>query len=626
MRKTLEVVERHLIDNTYKEEQVQLEPRGSLQSINPKQLNTYPFKKNKNRKYSYGDSVHTEVAPGKILNLHLGPISSYARYVDDMEDRKAVVISGNKTLDTWICRGFSAMIDKPQNDFLGVEDTYEENEDTEEIDSFYKIVYNLTTHKKIRNLNSYRLNKTYTELCQEAASYGFRQVSCGQTSFTRNVLVVDIDEASPIIPREITNQLDADNQRQVFVDYFNNFCLEKIGIKPSRVIINTAYKPGGTIEYHYQIHFFLNQPYICLTYRGYKPEFEAPQEDRLLYNKMIFTLNKIFGGDLQFRGSWCKNPFGYEESNLYTFGEGCSYDRSVMEEILNPYVEELSKKEIKKIRRVIRKDIEEQERLYGKATIEDADSRNCYAYNRIHAIGFKMMSRGELNSYKDLIEPFKELERESLYYNGKSCIEMDSEIEASCRGAYDHILRVYDPAKVGKGSRKSTIKGLMTNQEAAQEGKKVKQCINILRYHILSNEGLKKIEIAAKLNCSQNTITSYARADFEEAYEGCLKYWNLHQYSLIDNVRDNLSAIEETVSLLDITSFYQEEEKEIVEETREAIKTIAINSLPEEIIYNIFSYISKRAEQRYCIKEKPKIIEREKPKIRGSDYWLLDSA
>ena len=129
MRKTLEVVERHLIDNTYKEEQVQLEPRGSLQSINPKQLNTYPFKKNKNRKYSYGDSVHTEVAPGKILNLHLGPISSYARYVDDMEDRKAVVISGNKTLDTWICRGFSAMIDKPQNDFLGVEDTYEDDLD-----------------------------------------------------------------------------------------------------------------------------------------------------------------------------------------------------------------------------------------------------------------------------------------------------------------------------------------------------------------------------------------------------------------------------------------------------------------------------------------------------------------
>lgn len=604
--------------------------------------NSYERKKSKYR-YSPGDIVLTEIKKDVYLPIVIDKLNNYIPLVDgefpEFEKPVDYVKSAYFKIDQYIRRGFAFRYDK----------------DVDKNPLYYR-----TTHKKDRKtINTYHLKGSFKDACLELADNedykGARQVMLCTSAFNRAAIVVDIDEEAPFKPNVPkgwgqvnktdsfcdweTNEILFSNANYWYLDkdydgkytgpgernrngrykkrqawyidkrqkawlekLYNDYCVAIIGIKPSRVLINCEYKKGKGVEWHPQYFFFLKEgeEYINPYYRGHNPGYYFDPSDKIEYDLLTDAANLTFGGDPNFTGAFAKNPYGYR--NLITFGEGQEYTREELKKAFSKSIEEIKKERIP-VRKIRRKP-----NLIDLNTIPDirpsiddeklGQSRNCYAYKNIFSIGYRMMSEGSLKNSEDLVESFQALEKESLKYNKKACIEDIKTIRNSCKGAFNSIQKNFDSSKVRK---KNDIYDEAT-RAVEKEARQLRKCIRTLQYYILRQNGLKKKDIAKNLGVSLNSITSYAQADYEETIKFCMNYMNIHKNSMSSNVISKIEKIKDLFNTLNIEFFIEENNEE---ELKEDLRIIAINTLPENRINIIFNYMKIRADHR--IRGKPKI-------------------
>ena len=617
-----------------------------------KQYNTYENKKTIYR-YNPGDVVLTEIKKDVFLPILIKQLKYYIPLIDGefpkFDDPVEYIKSAYYKIDQYIRKGFAFRYDK----------------DVENNPLRY-----FTTHRKDRKtINTYRLKGSFKDICIELSNNdkysGSRQIMLCTSAFNRAAIVVDIDERAPFIPKVPkgwgqVNRHDSsynweehehiysnanywyldkdfngiytgpgecnrnglykprqawyidDQQKKRLEKLYNDYCIETIGIKPSRVLINCEYKKGKGVEWHPQYFFFLKEgeEYINPYYRGYNPGFYFDPSDKLEYDLLTDAANLAFGGDPNFTGAFAKNPYG--RRNLITFGEGQEYTREELKQAFSSYIEEIKseKKEKIKVRKIRKKSTDSSDTI-SNFTIDDeklAQSRNCYAYKKIFSVGYKMMSEGTLRTPEDLIDDFCALERDSLKYNRKGYIEDIIAIRNSCKGAFNDIKRNFDSSKMRKINNCYDEKTRAVEKEARQ----LRKCIRTLQYHILRQNGLKKKDIANTLGVSLNSVTSYAQANYEETVDFCMNYMNIHKNSMSSNVLSKIEKIKNLFNTLNIEFFFEEKKEE--EEIKECIKLITLNTLPENRIDMIFNYMNIRANHR--IRGKPKI----------DIYEYLDSA
>ena len=223
--------------------------------------------------------------------------------------------------------------------------------------SFFKTMYakeekdesrmmTLTTHEKMRGGYYYPI-MTFEEALMKLPSK-MRCVWPGLARSYRCAIILDIDKCTGITKKE----------RKQFIKNLTRELRRRGYPEPNVILINTRLKTDkeGNIlpdedQYHCQIQWYLNDPYIDLFWNGKIYEnFEDPENRREVkdttkatYLSIIHNLAKAnidLGADPRYTGGWIKNPFA-DDIELYRFREvGDTVSRSEFENIF--------KEEIKK--------------------------------------------------------------------------------------------------------------------------------------------------------------------------------------------------------------------------------------------------------------------------------------
>ena len=491
------------------------------------------YKRSSKYRYSTGDTISVQVSEDRYitytvdkLDTFLDPNKEYDSVLSKFQER-------DRILDLWNKKGFY----------------HKNSKDGDDSSTIYE-----TTHRKRRGENIYDLIRPWNENCKFEAENGLgdKQASIGTTSFTRNAVVIDVDDRFPYPGFDLEDKEEVER-------WLDDYCEKLIGLKPSKSIVNIEIKEGDIEpKYHYQIFYFLKEPIVYLGYRGFHSQSitEIDDSQRQSYMRLTSSMNKIFGGDEHFTGVQCKNPYGGD--NLISYGSGERfYTVEELEEAVNNVLrveEKIVEVPVRKLKKKLQKKERKEVKIkkiepLSKSLKNKELSRNLYALNRIHPYAFKLEAQGKLNSYEDLIPIFEALERESLSINGKSDIEPRSNIIASCKGIYNFIKRVYDPNKVNKASI-SSKKGPMTRSEAAIEGNIIKKITRSLKVKVLVIEGLKNCEISKKMNVSRNTVTNLLKISIFEAFNTALNYIKRHKNSQNEGVRNNIEELKKLMKIL----------------------------------------------------------------------------
>lgn len=521
-----------IIEKKYTKRKLTEEEKERLRDAKKRHPDLPNYKRSKKYRYSAGDTISVQVSRDKYitytvdsLDTFLDPNREYDSILSKFQER-------DRILDLWNKKGFY----------------HKNSKDGDNSSTLYE-----TTHRKRRGQNIYDLIRLWDENCKyEAENGGDKQVSIGTTSFTRDAIVIDVDDRFPYPGFDLEDKEEVER-------WLDDYCEELIGLKPSKSIVNIEIKVGDIEpKYHYQIFYFLKDPIVYLGYRGFHSSSvtEIDDNQRQQYIKLTASMNKIFGGDEHFTGVQCKNPYGGD--NLISYGDGKRfYSIEELEEAVNKVlgeekkiVETPLKKVVKKTQKKEKKEVKVKKIESLSKSLRDKElSRNLFAFNRIHPYAFRLEAQGKLNSYEDLIPIFEALERESLSINGKSDIEPRSNIISSCKGIYNFIKRNYDPNKVSKASI-SSVKGPMTRSEAAIEGNIIKKILRSLEAKVYIIEGLKNCEISKKMNVSRNTVTNLLKVSVFEAFNTSLNYIKRHKNSQNERVRNNIEELKKLMKIL----------------------------------------------------------------------------
>lgn len=268
---------------------------------------------------------------------------------------------------------------------------------------------------------------------------------------------------------------------------------------------------------HYQFGWFLN--------KGFNIHFESEHN---LWKRLIKALPKhvFLDADDKYTGSWCRNPYHPHQQTLWFDHEAKSRDAFL--NFLSLYNEDsvsshnsYSNKEI------------------NKSTFQGVESsRHQYAVKNLRK-GFNndLKRRGwfgqsnsfirENYTFEMMMQVFRDLEAESLQFNGKSEIESDTEIRPAVKYLFSSIINDYDEAKTHCSASKdefnlgNCIKSvnssinyltiLFLRNELYVESENVLSLFSLYSYSNRVNDKFKYREIAEVLGMDTTSVQNLKR-------------------------------------------------------------------------------------------------------------------
>lgn len=367
------------------------------------------------------------------------------------------------------------------------------------------------TYRKKRGKNEFYSYKTWIQGCQYLSEY--KQVTIGTCLSTRDVIIVDIDRDYPGQDSILTT--------------CENYNLPY----PTFIVVHTNTN-------HYQLQWLLDEPFVCIFW-GLIPGYDNSERD--LYNTVIDTIAPIFGGDLNFTGCWCKNPFA--ERDIVRMEVGGTYNKDSLIQAIMAHKAPITPalEEVHEIR------AKEVERLATTTIVGEVDdSRNCYAFDKTRKHLFNLKRQGKEISLELTIELLEEYEWEFIYSplnkKGKCSIESPSEIMNTARGIYNYVKS--HPCKV-KYDKKS--------RHRSEETRSISALVNrLLCFKLRGSYTIK--QIAEKLGIGKSTVTYNLREIKGKGLlllQNLLSYWGryknyLHKSNRSDrdnNIKNNLLLI-----------------------------------------------------------------------------------
>lgn len=367
------------------------------------------------------------------------------------------------------------------------------------------------TYRKKRGKNEFYSYKTWIQGCQYLSEY--KQVTIGTCLSTRDVIIVDIDRDYPGQDSILTT--------------CENYNLPY----PTFIVVHTKTN-------HYQLQWLLDEPFVCIFW-GLIPGYDNSERD--LYNTVIDTIALIFGGDLNFTGCWCKNPFANKD--IVRMEVGGTYNKDSLIQAIMAHKAPITPalEEVHEIR------AKEVEKLATTAIVGEVDdSRNCYAFNKTRKRLFDLKSKGKEISLELTIELLEKYEWEFIYSSlnkkGKCSIESPSEIRNTAIGLYNYVKN--QPCKV-RYDRKSRYKSEETRSTSALVNR-------LLCFKLRSSHTIK--QIAEELGIGRSTVTYNLRVIKGKGLlllQTLLAYWGknknyLHKSNRSDrdnNIKNNLLLI-----------------------------------------------------------------------------------
>ena len=472
--------------------------------------------------------------------------------------------------DRYIRKGYRAADDKAEDN-----------------DSFHMKLY--TSHRKIKGENTYKICKSYIDFLNAAKKENKKLVGNG-TYNSRYLITIDIDNPWPY--GDINNEEEFKEGINKIVDKFKsyNLYIYSVIINSTKKKIGFEYKP----TYHYQIQILINEPFICLGWGNNLIFGEADQSERVIYNLITKALNREFGGDIKYNGSWSKNPLGGKDLKVYVVGS--IMNKQDLIDASNPLICKLPKTEEKEVSEHLPNTIEFDIPIY--------DSRNQFSFNITKSEVFRkkreLRARGLDLTLNDVIDMFKKYELESLIFNGKTSIEEDSKIKASALGIYNFVQANYNPEfEIKAREEKVEKKNWIRRTDAGNEAKIIDAGCRILRYNHLKKIGYNNKNIAQILGLNPNTITQYSRKNLPNIINILSLYLKRHKNSRVEKVIERKKRIERLLNNPYLKAFidkdiFDEKDKLII---RNSINYTVWNNYDEInndlIIDEIINYLEK---------------------------------
>ena len=134
------------------------------------------------------------------------------------------------------------------------------------------IIFRTISYKKVRNKKAFYRVKSWLDGCFSLKAN--KQVTCGGSLSTRDVVIADIDDSFP--------GFDAIYEK----------CKEERLPVPSYILVHE-------LTNHYQLGYILEEPFAC-AFWGRIKDVDTKEKD--LYNRLIDAVGLAWGGDPNFTG------------------------------------------------------------------------------------------------------------------------------------------------------------------------------------------------------------------------------------------------------------------------------------------------------------------------------------
>lgn len=429
--------------------------------------------------------------------------------------------------DRYIRKGYRAADDKAEDN-----------------DTFHMKLY--TSHRKVKGENTYRVCRSYIDFLNAAKKENKKLIGNG-TYNSRSLITIDIDDPWPY--GDVNNEGEFEKGVNEIIDKFKSYNLDiySVVINLTKKKIGFEYKP----TYHYQIQILIDEPFICLGWGNNLIFGEDDQSERVTYNLITKALNREFGGDIKYNGSWSKNPLGGKDLKAYIVGS--IMNKQDLINASNPLIYKLPKTEEKKASEYISDNV-----LTFNTTVYD--SRNQFAFNVTKSEAFRkkreLRARGLDLTLNDVIDMFKKYEYESLIFNGKSSIEEDSKIKASALGIYNFVQANYNPEfEIKVREKKVEKKNWLRRADAGNEAKIIDAGCRILKYTHLKKIGYNNKNIAQILGINPNTVTQYSKKSLSSIINILSTYLKRHKNSRVEKVIERKKRIERLLNNPYLKSF-----------------------------------------------------------------------
>lgn len=389
----------------------------------------------------------------------------------------------------------------------------------------------------------------------------YNHVTVGMNSFERSIILVD---------RDYPYSFDD-------IDHIKFLCKrlsEVMGVKfpePNFITINRLKKNNKKLDNnHYQIGWVLSpeDSYIIDGWKtvSYYRNMKLANKAFENYSNLIYNMARLFGGDVNYKGFNCKNPFYKTQETIWISNNYA--DRKILESLddfinrddfisnmnisydMFPVVDSKTSsiwangKPVEKTYRQANlltemKKIEKVEKKYSEylKNEEAKNSRHMYATNEFRTLYFKMLRNGEVLELNDAIELFKQFERDSLKFNGKLDIESDAEIRSAVISTMKFCEANFDPSKASRFSDK--------DRKASADFRNARKSLCHLVMFLKRREGFNHKEIREFVlangygNCNDHRVVYRVlnHETLDENYKALLNFLRNYKYCFKPNVR-----------------------------------------------------------------------------------------
>lgn len=330
---------------------------------------------------------------------------------------------------------------------------------------------------------------------------------------------------------------------------------------------------------HYQIGWYLKEGINIVD-----------DINHMKFLKVLRTMGKIFDGDMNYNGFYCKNPYNIKNEPFWF------NDKPVDDETFFTLVLGLSKQfNIE----VVNKTTSNKRRNnhYEHEFKDDTSSRNIYGmkYSTRKLWDYMREHNSEPSTFEMFLQWFKEGEYESLNINGKSDIEEEKSIISSAKGAYQWSIKHFHYNKQNKYTDES--------REYSLINRRTNRAIKYFKIAMMLKKHMSKRSIAKALKVSMSNIMELSKQDEQEMINTLINFINQTRGITVSKVMDLVKASIEVLSLYGIEVV----EEDIVNTSNYVSEEVAI-----EAVFNLFvNYVATNKQYNKCYLKKyvPKVYD-----------------